>query len=125
MYYSLERKGVLEVVMDRFEKQRLPRILDIKKMVDRGELLSVLDIEFLEEVCSDTQQYKHFVDGHPEFQKLYARVAHLYDEIATKALNNENNIRASSIRALTLTKAAPALLKMIDPPGAQLCGRNR
>ena len=98
MYYSLERKGVLEVVMERFEKQRLPRILDIREIVDRGELLSELDIEFLEEVCRDTQQYKHFVDEHPQFQELYARVAHLYDEIATKALNNENNIRASSIR---------------------------
>jgi hypothetical protein len=29
------------------------------------------------------------------------------------------------VEPLTLTKAAPALLKMIDPPGAQLCGRNR
>lgn len=90
MYYSLEQTGVLEVVMQRFEKQRLPRILDIKKMVDRGEVLCKLDIDFLEEVCRDTQQYKHFVDEHPEFQKLYASVAHLYDEIAKKALENEN-----------------------------------
>jgi len=94
MYYSLERKGVLEVVMERFEKQRLPRILDIKKMVDRGEVLCKLDITFLEEVFHDTQQYKQFVDEHPEFQKLYARVAHLYDEIAKKALENENKVHA-------------------------------
>ena len=92
MYYSLEQKGVLEVVMQRFEKQRLPRIMDIKKMVDRGEVLCKLDIDFLEEVCRDTQQYKHFVDEHPEFQKLYASVAHLYDEIAKKALDNEHPI---------------------------------
>ncbi len=90
MYYSLEQQGVLEVVMERFEKQRLPRILDIKTMVDRGEVLSKPDSEFLEQVCRDTQQYKHFVDGHPEFQQLYARVAHLYEEIARKALENEN-----------------------------------
>jgi hypothetical protein len=95
MYYSLEQKGVLEVVMQRFEKQRLPRIMDIKKMVDRGEVLCKLDIDFLEEVCRDTQQYKHFVDAHPEFQKLYASVAHLYDEIAKKALDNENKIHIS------------------------------
>ena len=95
MYYSLEQKGVLEVVMQRFEKQRLPRIMAIKKMVDRGELLCKLDIDFLEEVCRDTQQYKHFVDEHPEFQKLYASVAHLYDEIAKKALDNENKIHIS------------------------------
>jgi hypothetical protein len=92
MYYSLEREGVLEVLMERFEKQRLPRILDIQKIVDRGEVLCKYDIKFLEEVCRDTQQYKHFVDEHPEFQKLYACVAHLYDEIAKKALENEKNI---------------------------------
>jgi len=91
MYYALKQEGVLEVLMERFEKQRLPRILDIKKMVDRGEVLCNFDIKFLEEVFHDTQQYKQFVDEHPEFQKLYARVAHLYDEIAKKALENENN----------------------------------
>lgn len=90
MYYALKQEGVLEVLMERFEKQRLPRILDIKKMVDRGEVLFKLDIIFLEEVFHDTQQYKQFVDEHPEFQKLYACVAHLYDEIAKKALENEN-----------------------------------
>ena len=95
MYYSLEKKGVLEAVMQRFEKQRLPRILNIKRMVDRGEVLCKLDIEFLEEVFRDTQQYRHFVDEHPEFQKLYATVAHLYDDIAKKALDNENKSQTS------------------------------
>ena len=89
MYYALENKGVLDVVIRRFEEHRLPRILDIKKLVDRGEVLGKLDLEFLEEVCRDTQQYKFFVDKHPEFQELYAEVAHLYDEIAKKALCNE------------------------------------
>ena len=93
MHMTLEQEGVLEVVMRRFEKQRLPRILDIKELVDRGEALSDLDIEFLEEVFLDAQQYKHFVDTHPEFQKLYARVAHLYNEIASEALENENKIQ--------------------------------
>lgn len=93
MYTSLEQKGVLEVVMMRFEKQRLPRILDIKKLVDRGDVLPDFDIEFLEEVFLDAQQYKHFVDTHPEFQKLYTRVAHIYNEIASEALENEKKIR--------------------------------
>lgn len=92
MNTGLEQAGVLAVVMQRFEKQRLPRILDIKTMVDRGETLSSLDIEFLEAVFEDTQKYKPFVDTHPEFQQLYARVAHLYNEIASEALDNEKQI---------------------------------
>ncbi len=89
MFYSLEKKGVLEAVMERFEKQRLPRILDIKKMVDNGETLNELDIAFLKEVLADTSQYKDFVDKHPEFQGLYTRVVHLYDQITSQALENE------------------------------------
>ncbi|MCB1830149.1 MAG: hypothetical protein H6964_15225 [Chromatiaceae bacterium] len=92
MSTGLEQAGVLAVVMQRFEKQRLPRILDIKALVDRGETLSNLDIEFLEEVFEDTQDYQPFVDKHPEFQQLYARVAHLYNEIASEALDNEKQI---------------------------------
>ena len=89
MYFSLEDKGVLETVLHRFEHQRLPRILDIRQIVDQGGALSNMDIAFLEEVFKDTREYKGFVDKHPEFQSLYSRVAHLYDDIATKALENE------------------------------------
>lgn len=49
-------------------------------------------MEFLEEVFTDTQQYKSFVDTHPEFQMLYARVAHLYNQIASAAMENEKRI---------------------------------
>jgi len=89
MQNPLENKGVLEAVMERFSKFRLPRILDIKKKVDQGDTLADMDITFLEEVLQDTKQYKSFVDQHPEFQELYGKVAHLYDEVTKKALENE------------------------------------
>ncbi len=91
MNSPLDQAGVLEVVMDRFVNQRLPRILDIKAMVGRGEVLSDMDIRFLEEVFKDTRYYKLFADEHAEFQPLYAKVSHLYNEIAEKALANEQN----------------------------------
>lgn len=89
MNSPLDQAGVLEVVMERFEKHRLPRILDIKKLVDQGELLCDMDIDFLEKVLQDTRKYKPFADEHPEYQSLYANVAHLYHEITNKALANE------------------------------------
>ena len=89
MPYSLEQPGVLTVVLERFEKQRLPRILDIMEMLNQGGTLNNFDILFLEDVLKDTQQYKHFADEHPEFQQLYARVAHLYDQMTARALANE------------------------------------
>ena len=44
---------------------------------------------FLKEVLTDTERYKGFVDKHPEFQDLYTRVVHLYEQITERALENE------------------------------------
>ena len=41
--------GVVQVLVDRMEKQRLPRALELKERVDQGGLLSDSDIAFLEE----------------------------------------------------------------------------
>ena len=92
MAYSLENKGILTVVMERFEKHRLPRIMDIKSLVEDGNRLSDSDIKFLSIVLNDTKQYANFVSSHNEYQNLFSHVASLYDEITMKALNNENRI---------------------------------
>lgn len=89
MTESEREAGIIEVVVQRLEQQRLPRILDIKELVDRGERLSDLDISFLDEVLQDANDVKTFVDRHPEWQDLVARLAHLYNEITAKALANE------------------------------------
>ena len=51
-----------------------------------------MDTQFLEEMLADAQQNKHLVDETPKCQVLYARVVHLYLEIAGKALQNEKSI---------------------------------
>jgi len=89
MGYSLEQEGVLSAVMERFEKQRLPRVLKIKEKVDQGGRLDDADIAFLEEVFDDTKNYKQFVDKRPEFQELYTRVVSLYEQLTERALENE------------------------------------
>ncbi len=91
MFLSLENEGVLAAVLERFEKQRLPRILDIKRLVDQGETLNEYDIEFLEEVLHDTKEYQPFVAEHAEYRDLFARTVHLYHEITSKALENEKH----------------------------------
>ncbi len=81
--------GIIYVLLDRMEKIRLPRALDLKAQVDRGETLSSTDIDFLSQVLGDAQQIQPILDRHPEYQDLVGRIIHLYHEITAKALENE------------------------------------
>ena len=91
MTTSDQDAGLISVLMDRFEKQRLPRALSLKEKVDRGELLDDYDLVFLEEVFADSGKIKPLLDRHPEYQPLAARMLHLYKEITDKALENQNS----------------------------------
>jgi hypothetical protein len=84
--------GVLQVLIDRLNSQRLPRALELKDKVDRGETLSGYDIQKLEEVFADAQSIQPLIERHPEHQDLVARVLHLYKEILDKAMENEKKI---------------------------------
>lgn len=81
--------GVIVALVERFEKQRLPRVLDMKKRVDQGETLTDDDIEFLDEVYADSQKILPFAERNPKWQDLTSRAIALYGEVTEKALDNE------------------------------------
>ena len=89
MNEDTKEDGVILALIERFEHQRLPRIIELKERVDRGECLGDAEMEFLEGVITDAQHNKPLIDKHPEWQKFCAEVVHLYEEITEKALQNE------------------------------------
>ena len=89
---SNKDKAMIEVLLERMEKHRLPRLIDIKEKVSQNQKLDDYDIEFMDEVLSDTRDNQHFVqNGDDDIKALYMKVVSLYKEITEKALENENN----------------------------------
>lgn len=84
-------EGVIMAVLERFNKQRLPKALELKERVDAGATLNNLDIHFLQEVMEDAQRLAPLLDRHPEYHDLVGRAAQLYRQITEKALANEKN----------------------------------
>jgi hypothetical protein len=89
MSETTQDAGVIAVLMQRLETQRLPRALELKEKVDRGELLNDFDIAFLEEVHADSTSIQALLERHPEYRSLVSRMLDLYQEITARAIENE------------------------------------
>ena len=89
MNNSTTDAGLIEVLLERLEKQRLPRLLTLKKKIEEGSSLDDLDLDFLENSIIDARKVIPIIDRHPEYQSLAAQVMELYKDISEKALQIE------------------------------------
>ena len=83
--------GLIGVLLERLEKQRLPRLLTLKEKVDGGESLDDVDLDFLESSIADARKVIPIIDRNPEHQSLATKVMELYKDISEKALQIEKS----------------------------------
>ena len=81
--------GTIAALMLRFKETRLPRAQRLLEKVNGGEKLSDSDIGFLKRVYQDTRTHQPLIKRHPEYHDLVAGFIHLYTEIITRGLENE------------------------------------
>jgi hypothetical protein len=81
--------GVIQVLLERLNSQRLPMAQALKKKVDRGETLSDHDMGNLDDILAHAREIQPLLDRHPDYKDLVGQIMTLYKEILDKALENE------------------------------------
>lgn len=89
MNHSTNEIGIILVAIERLEKQHLPWIIDIKNQLDQGNPINDIDMDYLSNAIHDAQLILPYIDRHPEYEPLIAKVMHYYKIIIDEAVSNE------------------------------------
>lgn len=82
-------EGVLSVLAKRLVDERLPKALEMKTRIDRGEVLNDLDLAFLSRVLEEANSIAPLVAKDPKAFEISTKMLSLYREITETALRNE------------------------------------
>ena len=81
-----EDQGVILVLLERFNEQRLPRALAMKEKVDHGEPLDDHEVEYLTGLMDDIRDLQPLLERNPQYEPLVVKGLSLYKEITDKAI---------------------------------------
>jgi len=81
--------GTVQVLLDRLNNHRLPRLVRLKDKVDNGAPLDDYDLRFLKNVLDDAEEARAVMADHEDLQDLVTRLVDLYHQVTAQALENE------------------------------------
>jgi hypothetical protein len=81
-------RGTILALLNRFNKQRMPRAVALKEKVDAGELLNDSDLRIVREVQNESNQIRGLLERHPEYIELAAGAIEMWNEIREKDAEN-------------------------------------
>ncbi len=81
-------KGLINVLLKRFETERLPRMKELQAKVDDGGVLDDTDLSYLQKVLSDAHQVMDVLKRNPEYGALAKGALLMYEDIMAKSQQN-------------------------------------
>jgi hypothetical protein len=88
---ELGKPGTEQALVERFVKQELPKVLDLKTKVDGGAKLTDVELDLLSGIIEKAHNYEQFLHYWPKYKPVIAQILDTYNEITTKALENEQS----------------------------------
>lgn len=79
----------MQVLLERLNAQILPLALELEAKVNGGACLNDSELRLLDSLLEDANRNIPLAKDHPELHLLCGRIASLYEEITSKALENE------------------------------------
>jgi hypothetical protein len=91
MSSSSKDLGVITVLLQRLEQERLPVLMPLKKRIDAGETLTDSELEYLKDLIEEVHEAGLYplIERHPDYRHFLATVLSFYEELVGKALENE------------------------------------
>lgn len=90
-----EDAGLIAVLLERLNKQRLPRLLSLIEKLEGGEALDDYDLAYLRDAIEHTRNIIPIIERNPEYQPLWTKVFELYKDISDLALQIEEASKES------------------------------
>ena len=89
MVTRVHDSALFVVMMADFEREKVPRALQLLDKVNGGSSVDDFDIEFLEQIFFEARSLMPLLDRNPQFQDVGAQILGLCEEIMRQAFENE------------------------------------